>query len=290
MSKKEEHENALSGLLNEFLKTGHEEGIIDYLVSNSNLPGPRGNLEAAEAFADAVEERAKQDSEALWNLCTRLTLFSPVEAPVNNPKEFLVFCGAQGIGVLGASTALYPRGLSRLKELANDPRWRTREGVAMALQRLIRKQPERTLKQLESWIENSHWLVMRAVIAGVAEPANLKERKMAGSALELHRKVFAQILATNERKSNEFKTLRQTLGYSLSVVISAITSEGFEYIQQIIDSRDGDLLQITKENLRKNRLTRRFPYEVATMKRYLAAQPYGLNANRVASEPDSNQL
>ncbi len=272
MSKKQAHKEALSRLLDEFLKTGHEEGIIDYLVSNSNLPGPRGNLEAAEAFADTVEERAKQDSETLWNLCTRLTLFSPVEAPVNNPKEFLVFCGAQGIGALGASTAIYSKALSRLKELANYPRWRTREGVAMAIQRLITKQPERTLRQLESWVENRHWLVMRAVAAGIAEPANLKERRMAESALELHKKIFSQILVTDERKSSDFKTLKQTLGYSLSVIISAVPKEGFEYMQQLVGSRDSDILQIVKENLKKNRLVKKFPYEVTAMNRLLATR------------------
>ena len=269
MSKKEESRKLLSGLLSEFLKTGNEDAITEYLASNSDLPGPRGNLEVAEAFADVIEDRAKEESETLWNLCTKLTAFSPVEAPVNNPKEFLVFCGAQGIGVLGSSTMYYQKALSRLKELANDPRWRTREGVAMALQRLIRKQPERTLKHLESWIEKDNWLVMRAVAAGVAEPANLKERSMAESALELHRKIFAQILAAEGRRPNEFKTLRQALGYCLSVVICAIPKEGFEYMQQIVDSQDADVLQIVKENLKKNRLIRGFPYEVAAMRRRL---------------------
>ena len=97
----------------------------------------------------------------------------------------------------------------------------------------------------------------------------MKERMMAESALELHRKVFTQLLVTDERKSREFKTLRQALGYSLSVVIAAIPTEGFEYMQQLIRSRDKDALQIVKENLRKNRLAKSFPYEVASMKRLL---------------------
>jgi hypothetical protein len=269
MTKKEGYKKVISGLLNEFLKKGDEEGIMDYLVSNSNLPGPRGNLEVAEAFADLVEDRAEEESEKLWNLCAKLTAFPQVEAPVNDPKEFLVFCGTEGIGALGSLTAFFQRALSRLKELANDSRWRTREGVAMAIQRLIRKWGEETMKHLGMWIEKNNWLVMRAVAAGVAEPDFLRDKKIAESALELHRKVFAHILTTEERKSAEFKTLRQALGYSLSVVIRAIPKEGFEYMRQIVDSQDADVLWIVKENLKKDRLTRNFPDEVVAMKEYL---------------------
>ena len=271
MSKKEASRKFLSYLLSEFLKTVDDERIIEYLTSNSNLPGPRGNLEVADAFAKVIEDYSKEEPEKLWNLCIRLTTLSPAEAPVNNPKEFLVFCGAQGIGVLGASTTFYPKALSRLKELANDPRWRTREGVAMALQRLIRTQPEETLKQLASWIEKDNWLVMRAVAAGVAEPPNLKDKKTTEAALKLHRRIFAQILATNERSSTEFKTLKQALGYSLSVVIHAIPKEGFQYLQQLADSQDADVQWIVKENLKKNRLTKNFPEEVAAIKNHSPA-------------------
>ena len=51
----------------------------------------------------------------------KLTQFSPFEAPVNSPKEFLVFCGARGVGALGASQATFQKAMSRLKELASDP-------------------------------------------------------------------------------------------------------------------------------------------------------------------------
>jgi hypothetical protein len=100
----------------------------------------------------------------------KLSCFSPIEAPVNSPMEFLVFCGAHGIGVLGSLLEFFRKASVRLKQLASDPRWRTREGVAMAIQTLIMKQPQKTLEKLEEWIEDDNWLVMRASAAGVAEP------------------------------------------------------------------------------------------------------------------------
>jgi hypothetical protein len=153
--------------------------------------------------------------------------------------------------------------------MANDPRWRTREAVAMGIQKLVAKQSRNTLKGLESWIDDSEWLAMRAVAAGVAEPALLKDKQTARGALELHKRIFDQILAIRERKSDEFKTLRQSLGYSLSVVVCAIPEKGFEYMQRLVDSQDGDILWIIKENLKKNRLTKNFPSEVAAIRKLL---------------------
>ena len=268
MSKKESYREDLVDLLNEFLKTSDEEKIMEFLVSNSNLPSPRGNLELANAFAEVAEDYSIRNSQEMWELASRLTDVSPSEAPVNNPKEFLPFCGAVAIGAIGSVHAtFYRKAFTFLKKLASDPRWRTREAVAMGIQKLVAKQSKNTLKGLESWIEKNEWLAMRAVAAGVAEPALLRDEQTARDALELHKKIFAQILAIRERKSDEFKTLRQALGYSLSVVVCAIPKEGFEYMKQIIDSQDVDILWVMKENLKKNRLIRNFPNEVAAIKK-----------------------
>jgi hypothetical protein len=109
---------------------------------------------------------------------------------------------------------------------------------------------------------------MRAVAAGVAEPALLKDKQTAKLAFELHKKIFVKIVAGRERKS-EIKTLKQGLGYSLSVVVCAIPREGFEYMRQLIDTQDADILWILKENLKKNRLIKNFPKEVASIKKLL---------------------
>lgn len=269
MSKKESYKEHLTDLINESLKTGMAENLMKYLTSNSNLPGPRGNLELANVFADLVRDYTGKEHEKLWSLCLQLTQFPLIEAPVNNPKEFLVFCGARGVGALGTSQRFFQKAMSRLKELASDSRWRTREGVAMAIQSMIEKQPQKTLKEIEEWIESDNWLAMRAVAAGVAEPALLKDKRTAKSAFELHKQIFSQIAATRERKSSEFKKLKQGLGYSLSVIVCAVPREGFEYMRQLAEQQDADILWIVKENLKKNRLLKNFPEEVASTKKML---------------------
>ena len=270
MSKKESYKDVLVCLFDEFLKTGNEDKIRDYLASNSSLPGPRGNLELSYAFAEVAEDFSTRDLIKMWELALGLINVSADEAPVNDPKEFLPFCGAVAIGAVASThEEFFRRAFPLLKRHANDSRWRMREGVAMGLQKLIARQGQNALRELDGWIGKNEWLVMRALAAGVAEPALLRDEQIARGALALHEKIFSQVLAARERKTDEFRTLRQALGYSLSVVICAVPKEGFEYVQQIAGSRDADILWVIRENLKKNRLVKNFPDEVEAVKKLL---------------------
>jgi hypothetical protein len=270
---KESYKLDLTHLLDEFLRTGNKEKITEYLVSNSNLPSPRGNLELAAAFAEVVEFYSSVELKSMWELCLKLTEISADKAPINDPKEFLTFCGTYAIGAIGSvSLRFFERALVWLRELADDPRWRTREAVAMGIQKLLKKQSQDTLNALENWITDNKWLAMRAVAAGVAEPPILKDDRIAGNALKFHKKIFARILSSGERKSAEFKTLRKGLGYTLSVVVCATPKEGFGLIQKLVCLQDADILWIIKENLKKNRLTKNFQEDIASIRELLAAQ------------------
>ena len=110
-----------------------------YLLAESGLPGPRGNLELAQAAAD-------EGSRALFERYLTLT---PDRAPVNSPYEFLAFCGVVGLGRLLAEGE--PGLLPTLRAFASDPRWRLREAVAMALQRLGDADMPRLLAAAREW-------------------------------------------------------------------------------------------------------------------------------------------
>jgi len=210
VSKKENHKHDLAPLFHGFFQTGDESEIIEYLVSNSNLPGRRANLELGEAFAEVVGAHSAEELETLWGLCLKLIGVSSEQAPTNDPKEFLPFCGAWAIGAVGSvSPVFFQEALSHLRELASDPRWRMKEAVAKGVQRWIERQGPQASKELGGWVVRGDWLAMRAVAAGVAEPALLKDRQIATSALELHRKIFDQVLDAEERKSEEFRILRK---------------------------------------------------------------------------------
>jgi hypothetical protein len=275
MSKRENHKQDLTALFNQVLETDEATQIRDYIIVNSNLPGPRGNLELAEAWGEVVEAYAGQADEKLWSLCVELVKISADEAPVNDPKELIPFCGAVGIGAIGSVLPeFFDQAINTLKVLANDSRWRMREAVQMGLKRLIARRSQDTLRALEAWVVDGSLLELRAVAAGVAEPVLLKNKEVAYTALELHKNIFGRVLEvevrkTEARKTEDFRVLKKALGYTLSVVVKASPQPGFTYMAQLVDSQDKDVQWIVKENLKKNRLVKNFPEEVASIKQRL---------------------
>ena len=69
-----------------------------YLLAHSNLPGPRGNLELAQAVADEGDEAQFR----------RWAGLDPDVAPENTPGCFLAFCGVVGLGAVMARSAPLP--------------------------------------------------------------------------------------------------------------------------------------------------------------------------------------
>ena len=235
MSKTQRHRNELKLLFSELIQTTDEKELTEYLLSNSNLPGRRANLELAKAFTMVIEENWEKDNELLWKYIMSLITITPVQAPVNDPQEFPPFCATWALGSIGAiSEVHYKDSVHHLKELAKDPRWRIREAVAKGIQKLIGAEGFKMLEELKTWIFKDQWLTMRAVVTGVAEPSLLQDNQTARHALELHKKILDEVKNSKNRKSEEFKVLRKGLAYSLSVVVQAIPKDGFQYLEELI--------------------------------------------------------
>ena len=131
-----------------------------FLVKESGLPGPRGNLELAQAVADEGDAK----------LFERLVRFDAEQAPVNSPQEFLAFCGVLGLGRLLSEGERDL--LQALRRHACDPRWRIREAVAMALQRFGRADMNALLEEMMEWSLGKP-LEQRAAAAALCEPGPL---------------------------------------------------------------------------------------------------------------------
>jgi hypothetical protein len=270
MGKRDVHLKDLEDLLDQFVKSGSERELVDYIISNSNLPGRRANLELADAFPDALEKFVQKESQKCWALCMRMLELTEDEAPVNTPTEFVPFCGAVGIGSIGsAQPSFFDQAIVTLRGFAKDSRWRMREAVRMGLQRLAKIRARDTLTTMEGWIGEGNWLEMRAIAAAVAMPSLLETEEMATWALNLHRKIFDRLLEAQDRKSEPFRVMRKAIGYTLSVVVKALPREGFEFMVQLLDSQDKDVKWILRENLKKKRLQDNFPREVAEIKNLL---------------------
>jgi hypothetical protein len=223
-----------------------------YLRAESHLPGPRSNLELAYAVA---EEAAPEQIE-------RLLAYGPDAAPENTPAAFLAVCGTIALGRLLAEGSREP--LPRLRALANDPRWRVREGVAMALQRWGDADMPGLLESMRAWAHGT-LLEQRAMAAGLCEPRLLRQPEHVRAVLDLLDQVTRGILTVQGRKTDEFQALRKGLAYCWSVAIAALPEEGKAYFERWITTPDPDVRWILRENLKKNRLIKMDPAWVKQM-------------------------
>ncbi|HXF36909.1 MAG TPA: hypothetical protein VNO17_06985 [Actinomycetota bacterium] len=212
-----------------------------FIRERSGLPGPRANLELAAAVAEEGDER----------LFRRLLRWGPDRAPANTPEEFLSFCGTVGLG------SLLARGrtdvLPVLRALAADPRWRTREAVALALQRWGRVDMDGLLAEMRAWAGGSRF-EQRAAVAALCEPDLLRTPRHARRVLALLDRITRSVPGARDRGEEGFRALRQALGYGWSVAVAALPEEGLPRLERWMASDDPDVRWAMRENLKKRRL------------------------------------
>lgn len=233
MSKVEEYRQTLKGL----------SSWDSYLLEESQLPGPRANLELAFAFAHEATEAQ----------ILKFAHLSPEDAPGNTQGEFLAFCGVLGLGYLAARGEGEHFLLLRAK--ASDPRWRIREAVALGSQQFGLSSIESLLQLMQEWTRGN-LLERRAVVATLCEPGLLSDLNYATQILEIIQDITASILDESDRRSEDFKVLRKSLAYGWSVLVATQPSIGKPRMEDWVKSRDADIRWIMKQNLKKKRLSR----------------------------------
>lgn len=211
---------------------------VPYLKEHSGLPGPRANVELAQAVAEEA------DSACL-------------DALIATDDEYLVFCGVVGLGrLLAGNTSGEVE--QRLRIHATDERWRVREAVAMALQRLGDSDLPRMLDVVTDWAGDSNALVQRAAAAGVCEPRLLSTPHAAATAIEVCDRATWTLAArpAGERRDPRVRALRQGLAYCWSVAVAADPGRGLPRFRALSESADPDVAWIARENSKKARLAR----------------------------------
>lgn len=211
---------------------------VDFLTQHSGLPGRRGNIELAKAIAEEADSPS-------------------IDAFIATDDEYLVFCGVVGLGRLLAE-GVGGNLEQRLRVHATDDRWRVREAVAMALQRLGDSDLRRMLDIVTGWAGDSNPLVQRAAVAGICEPRLLRTSGAAGTALEICDRVTRALAARSldQRRRPGVRALRKALGYCWSVAVAADAARGLPSFAALAECPDPDVAWIVRENRKKARLAR----------------------------------
>lgn len=217
-----------------------------YLVENSGLPGPRGNIELAQAVADL----------GTLKLFRGYLAVDGEPAAPDHEKEYLVFCGVLGLGRLAAEKV--EGCLATLRRYASDPRWRVREAVAMALQRVGLADMGLLLRTARAWAKGGR-LEQRAAAAGLCEPVLLHDPERVSEVLEVLDRITAGMAGAADRSTDDFRALKKGMGYCWSVAVAALPREGRKRMERWMSTADPDIAWVMKENLGKNRLAKMDP-------------------------------
>ncbi|HEX3049357.1 MAG TPA: hypothetical protein VHP83_01800 [Aggregatilineaceae bacterium] len=251
--------------------------LEDYLIDYSNLPGPRADLELIWGFADEVGALCDAPGVSLnrsyvameWLLWRLINRYAPAQygSDADSPLQMPQLCGLVAYGEWAARFHHIEAGVAMLLEQASSELWRIREGAAMGLQRMLALDWDSTMLRLRRRALDAPAYEWRAMMAGVAEPPLLVDAARALDALDLHYGAMAYLrkLPANVRKTDAVRTLRQALGYSVSVCVAHAPEPGFALMQAWAAWDDPDVGWVIRENLKKKRLEK-WPEWVARLK------------------------
>jgi hypothetical protein len=213
--------------------------LAAFLTARSGLPGPRSNLELADAFA-AVADRST------------ILRFADLE------DEYLRFCGTEAVGRLILEEPEDASLCALIRRRAADDLWRVREGAARALQIVGDADRARLRTIVAEWVADANPYVRRAAVAAICEPRLLTDQATQTAALQACCEASDSItgLPAAERKTPGVRNLRQALGYCWSVAVAADPGSAMPAFERLRADDDPDLRWIVASNLTKSRLRR----------------------------------
>lgn len=229
-----------------------------HLTDNSGLPGARLNLRLVDDFATLVGDVVTRPNLRLSPLAALLDGWAALDeaaAPGDKPEVILPCAALAAYGAVGVTRPeWWSDEIAKLRTGARDPRWRVREVVARALQRLLDADWSRTVEALRDWAGDDDPLVVRASVAAVAEPPLLRAPDRAADALALQRLAVDRFrrYPAERRGDEDVRVLRKALGFTISVAAAA--TGDVTLLAELEEGGDADLRWIARENAKKARL------------------------------------
>ena len=243
--------------------SGNMRPLEFYLREQSRLPGTRANLELVNEVAHLLAMLMVEQPKSVQALLCYLMDDERQRIVSNTPAEFVMLCGVVALGQCSVEhPALWGETFELLSKHACSHLWRVREGVALAFQRLLPSVPQETINFLTIMAIQGNCFQQRAAIAAIAEPGLMRMPMLVNAALEIQHVILERVHATPgaDRKRDDFRSLRQTSGYTVSVVVAAAPERGFALMRECATWGDADITWILRENLKKKRLAKFVEY------------------------------
>lgn len=244
----------------EAAKGGNDDALFTLLRRHSNLPGVRANVGLAEAFGEEMGTRGKP-YDALLDRMLRL---DADRAPGGTELEFLPLCAVYGIAARGArDPKARKRAFERLREAADDLRFRVRDAVAIGLVKIGTQAPEETLAELQSWDDG--YMYGASTLQALATPVFLDLLSDGEAVADVLDKVFA--LAKGAPRSAErypgYKSLIDALAVTPGVVAGRFGSVVFDRMVTWSTVKEPMLREAIEKSLKSTKLAGRFADDVA---------------------------
>jgi|GEM_PF-1640777 len=259
--------NKYKGILSNIYNNGFDK-IKDYLINNSNLPGPAVNLSLSYAFADLIKDI--EYSQGMYNIITDW-LVNYDEVDVNEPKIIIPVSVIQALGEIFNKISINQiknEIIDRFKYYSNDKRWRIREAVCFALQRIGENDFNAINKIFLRWINNASLLEQRAIIVSLAHYPILNKKDNILFSLEISEVILNNILKYEDKKNEDFRIIKKALSFTLSVYVSKLPDDGFKLLEKWAKVDDKDIKDIIKSNLKKSRLSKNYKENVDIINRH----------------------
>lgn len=243
--------------------------LVDLLCRGSNLPGPRINEALAESFASECASRGKStDAVVRW-----LITLDPDRAPgggsgpygAGAELEFLPVCGVYAAGARGASDpSARATMLALLHDAAEDLRFRVRDAVPLALERVGARAGDEVAVAVAvaEWMDG--YFHAAAVLRALVRPGWLPQIATPKNAIDLYELAF-NLAADAPRAAARypgFKSLLETLQKTIVPLAMRFGAPMFDALEGLSRCKDPVLRDLITDGLLGTKLISRHREDV----------------------------
>lgn len=257
----------LSAALDEAI-AGKPDRLYAQLGLHSGLPGTRANMTLANAFAVECAARGTKADRLVFTLVG----LDPDVARGATEHEFLPLCGVLALGARASrDPAVRRKAIEALHDAAEDPRFRVRDVVPVALARIGEAMGDELVGLTASWTDG--FFQAAAVLRALAENTWLSATKDADGVLARLDEAF--LLAEKAPRAASRYPGRKALVDALATAPAAVATRYgaavFELLARWSKTKMPELREAIEKNLRAKALAGRYGDEIAGVQGALTA-------------------